>query len=170
MDNTQQNSTFTNSDRELLQELVKNSREQSKTLSEQSNTLSEQGKILNEQGNTLSEQGKTLADHWKTLEELVKITNENTEVLHFMQDNMVMREEFDEFKIIMETRLTSIESELITIRSELNNIKNRLEKLERRTKEDSDAYARDILDLKQRVRELERSIHRLQSTRQLIPA
>lgn len=55
----------------------------------------------------------------------------------------------------MKSDIADIKLDLSSIRHELDAINRRLDKLEKNTKEDSDAYGADILDLRSRVRQLE---------------
>lgn len=57
--------------------------------------------------------------------------------------------------IDMKSDIADIKQELVAIRKELSDIKSRLDRLERATKEDSDAYGADIVDLRERVNKLE---------------
>jgi len=63
----------------------------------------------------------------------------------------------------IDVRLDSIEEKISRIELDLADIKDRLEKLEIRTKEDTDAYVGDILDLKARVAAMEKQLQAIQS-------
>ncbi len=65
--------------------------------------------------------------------------------------------------IEMKQDIADIKQELSAIRHELDAINRRLDKLEQRTKEDSDAYGSDILDLRARVKRLELEVVRLEN-------
>lgn len=105
----------------------------------------------------------------KLLQEILDTVNSTSETVNFIKDNAVTKQEFEEFKTDVnkhfgrvEQRLENIESELRSINMELADIKSRLDHLEKRTKEDSDAHASDILELRQRVQMLERQVKQLQ--------
>ena len=63
----------------------------------------------------------------------------------------------------IDARLDSIEEKISRIELELASIKDRLEKLEQRTKEDTDAFVGDILDLKTRVAAMEKQLQIMKS-------
>ena len=107
------------------------------------------------------------------LNELLQITKENTEVLHFLQENAVLQESFTHVEqgltrvehgiIRLEQDISSIKVQLSSIEHEIEEIKEKLDKLEQRTREDADASVKDILDLKRRIEKLETQLHLLQS-------
>ena len=80
------------------------------------------------------------------------------EILDFLKDHMVTKEEFNGFKDKIEGRLDSIENRLIYLTREIADIKSDLKKLSERTLEDSDAHAKDILDLQRRVEKMEKEM------------
>lgn len=89
------------------------------------------------------------------------------EVLEFLKDNMVMDSDFDEFKKTVTTkddlkaiekRFDSLDARLFEFQSELEDIKDKLSKIEMRLKEDTDALADDILELRGRVSRLEQQL------------
>ena len=49
------------------------------------------------------------------------------------------------------------------VRSELDEIQAKLAKIDKRTIEDADATSQDVLDLKYRVKELEKKMRKLQT-------
>jgi len=63
----------------------------------------------------------------------------------------------------MKQNIVEMKQELSAIRHELDAINRRLDKLDQRTKEDSDAYGSDILDLRTRVKRLEMEVTALES-------
>ena len=67
------------------------------------------------------------------------------EILDFLKDHMVTKEEFNGFKEKVEGRLDSIENRLIYLTQKISDIKSDLKKISERTLEDSDAHAKDIL-------------------------
>lgn len=88
-----------------------------------------------------------------------------SEILDYLKDNMVTKEEFTEFKQNVEGRLDrvegrldNIENRLIFLEKEIADIKTDLKKLSERTLEDSDAQAKDILDLQKRVEKMEKEM------------
>ncbi|OGH74437.1 MAG: hypothetical protein A3G00_00710 [Candidatus Magasanikbacteria bacterium RIFCSPLOWO2_12_FULL_43_12] len=101
----------------------------------------------------------------KTLQEILETVNSTFETVNFIKDNAVTKDEFNEFKEEVNGRFDNLESELRSIRIELIDINRRLDQLEKRTKEDSDAHASDILELRQRVQMLERQVGQLQPAR-----
>ena len=98
----------------------------------------------------------------KLLQEILETVNSTFETVNFIKDNAVTKDEFNEFKNEVNGRFDTLESELRSIRIELTDIKSRLDQLEKRTKEDSDAHASDVLELRQRVQILERQVKQLQ--------
>lgn len=62
----------------------------------------------------------------------------------------------------VDRRFDSIEARLDRVENELIDIKASIEKLEKRTREDSDAGAKDFLTLKNRVAKLEQQLQALQ--------
>ena len=80
------------------------------------------------------------------------------DILDFLKDHMVTKEEFNGFKDKIEGRLDSIENRLIYLTREIADIKSDLKKLSERTLEDSDAHAKDILDLQHRVEKMEKEM------------
>ncbi|MBI4992803.1 MAG: hypothetical protein HZC26_01525 [Candidatus Magasanikbacteria bacterium] len=105
----------------------------------------------------------------KLLQEILETVNSTFETVNFIKDNAVTKDEFEEFKGEVNKkfdevngRFDTLESELRSICIELKDIKFRLAQLEKRTKEDSDAHASDILELRQRVQMLERQVKQLQ--------
>lgn len=113
--------------------------------------------------------------------EMKDTLNENTEVLHFMQDNMVMKEEFDglkgsfeEFKTETTNNFTDVRTSLeqfktetnnnfISVRAEIRSLGEGLEKNEKNLKktkqtntEDLGAFAHDYTRMNKRVKKLER--------------
>ncbi|OGH72284.1 MAG: hypothetical protein A2921_00245 [Candidatus Magasanikbacteria bacterium RIFCSPLOWO2_01_FULL_43_20b] len=101
----------------------------------------------------------------KTLQEILETVNSTFETVNFIKDNAVTKDEFNEFKEEVNGRFDNLESELRSIRIELIDINRCLDQLEKRTKEDSDAHASDILELRQRVQMLERQVGQLQPAR-----
>ncbi|KKW17529.1 MAG: hypothetical protein UY58_C0002G0015 [Candidatus Magasanikbacteria bacterium GW2011_GWA2_50_22] len=85
------------------------------------------------------------------------------EVLDFLKEHMVMREDFEEFKTNTDKKFDSIEARLFEIQNELQDIRKSLEALERRTKEDADAVSQDIIELRKRVDFLEAQVQQLQT-------
>lgn len=95
-----------------------------------------------------------------------------SEILDYLKDNMVTKEEFTEFRKEVdehfdrvdgrldrvEGRLDNIENRLIFLEKEIADIKADLKKLSERTLEDSDAQAKDILDLQKRVDKMEKEM------------
>ncbi|MEK9183143.1 MAG: hypothetical protein AAB849_01390 [Patescibacteria group bacterium] len=102
-----------------------------------------------------------------------------SEILDFLKDNMVIKEEFTKFEKEVgerfdrvdvrldkvenrldgvEGRLDSIENRLIFLEKEIADIKFDLKKLSERTLEDADAHAKDILDLQKRVEKMEKEM------------
>ena len=80
------------------------------------------------------------------------------DILDFLKDHMVTKEEFNGFKDKIEGRLDSIENRLIYLTREIADIKSDLKKLSERTLEDSDAHAKDILKLQRRVEKMEKEM------------
>lgn len=93
------------------------------------------------------------------------------EVMEFLQENMVTKQEFNETMKGFTTKQdfdefrTEITGELRMIRNELEEIKKRLNILEKRTIEDADAAAKDVVELRRRVENLEKQIKQLQASR-----
>lgn len=58
----------------------------------------------------------------------------------------------------VDSRLDHIDSHIFAIRQELEDIRHRLESLEQATKEDTDAFAKDILELRSRLTAAEKQI------------
>lgn len=115
-----------------------------------------------------------MKDEEITIKELLERQNE---MFEFLQENMVTKAEFNEFKDEMYSFKDEMysfkdemysfkdemysfksdtESRLTSIQNELEDINKRLDDLERRTKEDADAYAADIDDLRRRIAYLEK--------------
>ena len=95
------------------------------------------------------------------------------EVMEFLQDNMVtkqelgefrseIRQEIDEFQQEFNEFRTETRDEFRLIHSELEAIKKRLDILEKRTIEDADVAVRDVLELRRRVEYLEKQVKQLQ--------
>lgn len=86
----------------------------------------------------------------KILPELLKLTKENTEVLHFMQDNMVMKEDLEDLatKEDLESFREEVKSDLSVNFSRMNDKLDKMDKkreeLETKTQEDADAAATDL--------------------------
>lgn len=101
--------------------------------------------------------------------ELLKISKENTDVLHFIQENMVMKDEFQEFKDETSANFARLRNEFTTelraIRNELEEVKTRLTQIEQRTMEDSDAMAADNLEFRQKIQQLETRVTQLETAK-----
>lgn len=81
------------------------------------------------------------------------------EILEFLKDNMVVKEDFQSEMGALKEQM---ESGFARIELELEGIKRDLEELSKRTKEDADALAGDYLKLKQRVDALEAQVKQMQ--------
>gem|GEM_PF-2981635 len=103
------------------------------------------------------------------------------ELLRFLQENMLTKEESKNFatkddlknfatkddlralEIKMEQGFSAINTRLDGIDKELEDIKAHLARVEKMAKEDADAAAKEILNLKQRVSMLEKIVLKLQA-------
>lgn len=81
------------------------------------------------------------------------------EIMDFLKTNMVVKEEFLEFKSEMSVFRTETESGFSNLYLELKSIKDALKNLEQRTKEDADVTVEELLNLKKRVARLEKELH-----------
>ena len=92
----------------------------------------------------------------KTLQEIL-------DAVTFVKDNAVTKKEFyDEIGVLRQ----EMQSDFARIDAELESIKTSLDGLEKRTREDADASANDVVDLRRRVDVLERQLKNFQNMRQ----
>ena len=73
-----------------------------------------------------------------------------------------MDERFDRMESKFENRFNRLENAIGEIRNELDEIKRRLDMIEKRTREDSNALAEVVVDLRKRLNIAERNIKELQ--------
>ncbi|MEK7481240.1 MAG: hypothetical protein AAB633_00645 [Patescibacteria group bacterium] len=104
------------------------------------------------------------------MEETNKKLDDILEIVTFIKDNAAMQSDmdarFDELRSDMDARFDEVKSELSAIRTDISDIKQRLTALEKRTLEDANVAAQDILELRQRVDELERKLTILEHAHQ----
>lgn len=92
------------------------------------------------------------------------------EILEFLKENMVMKEDFDglkgefgEFRKEIKGEIKEIRLILYEIQKELEEIRYRLDNLEKRTREDADALAKDVIELHRRLGIAEEVIKKLKA-------
>lgn len=90
------------------------------------------------------------------------------EIMEFLQEHVVTKEDLRETEKRLdgrmdrlENRMDHLEAELALIHQDLSDIKARLDRLEKRTKEDADASAREVTELRKRVEHLELQVAEL---------
>ncbi len=90
------------------------------------------------------------------------------ELKEFLEETMVTKDDLKDLVTKDDIRVLRDEliSEINGIKVELEDIKQSLDRLEKRTRQDADAEAKDILDLKRRVDELEKQIKLFHGIRQ----
>lgn len=91
----------------------------------------------------------------------------NAEILEFLKENMVMNEDFQSVKADVGTLkenmatkadIARLDNRLAEMQLELERIRVKLDEVESRLKDDTDAFAQDILQLKSRVKVLEQRL------------
>lgn len=95
----------------------------------------------------------------------------NGEILEFLKENMVMKEDFDESisKMVEKTgfdeKMSKLEEKMDNgfagLKLELEGIKQAIEKFDTRTLTDDNAMNAEIVKLKQRVEALEKKLYQL---------
>lgn len=65
----------------------------------------------------------------------------------------------------IDSKLDSMQTDILSFKLELLDINLKLDRLEKRTFEDDDAFASDIIDLRKRVKVMERKIVKLQASK-----
>ena len=94
---------------------------------------------------------------------MAKMTLDNLAVIIKREFDRV-NEKFDEhdqqFRQI-NNKLDSMQADILSIKLELHDINVRLDRLEKRTLEDDSSFTSDILDLRKRVKAMERKIVKL---------
>lgn len=100
------------------------------------------------------------------------------EILDFLKENMVVKEEFEERMTGVEGRISGVENRLTGVENrldsleqsfarfevELKDVKEALRRLEKMVKEDTDALAGEVDNLRARVAVLEKKFNQLQSS------
>lgn len=109
--------------------------------------------------------------------EMFKLVKENSVVLEFMKNNVVMKEDFDKLVVKVdnfEQRFGGLENSLeqfqlktegsfALLEKELTDLKIKLDELSKRTIEDADVTAQDVTELEARVRVLESKVNQMQT-------
>lgn len=93
----------------------------------------------------------------------------NADILEFLRENMVMKEDFDVRIGKVDTKLESLDARLAEIQLEIENIKSRLDTIEKTLKDDTDALASEVVQLKKRVAVLEQQLGVQRATFMLQP-
>lgn len=112
-------------------------------------------------------------------QEILKITQENTEVLHFIQENMVMQSEFQEFKKQTEDNFVSyreelkefkeetsanfsyLKSEISSLQDEIVRARDMLMQSKKTNQEDVSVFLLDLSKLETRVKRVERKVKQI---------